>query len=100
MDWKLRTFDNIYTRDTNLVAQCNGDIWKLDPSKRHFETSLRAACAIQRIDFACKETTILVLEIAVAFVVIWFFVTTLMQRIQLVYVCIFFCVRCVRPTSS
>ena len=66
----------------------------LDPSNSHFETSLRTAWVIQRIVFACKETTILALEIAVTFVVIWFFVTTL------IYVCIFFCVKCVWPMSS
>ena len=46
--------------------------------------------AIQRVDFAYKETTVLILEIAVVFVVIWFFVTALIQRLQLFYVYIFF----------
>ena len=80
----------IYTHDTNLAAQCNGDLRKPAPPNRHFETSLRAARAIQGVDFAYKETTVLILKIAVAFVVIWFFVTALMQRIQLSYVYIFF----------
>ena len=56
------------------VARCNGDLRKLDPSNRHFEALLREALAIQRMKY--KESTISVLEIAVAFVVIWFFVIT------------------------
>ena len=53
----------------------------------------RRRCAlheVSRVDFAYKETTVLILKIAVVFVVIWFFVTALMQRIQLFYVYIFF----------
>ena len=55
VDWK----QIIYTRDTNLVAQqCNGKLRKPAPPNGHFETLLRAAWAIQGIDFTCKETTV------------------------------------------
>ena len=76
---------HICTRDTNLVVQCNEDLRKPAPSNRNFEMLLRAVRTIERFDFACKETIILVLDIAVAFVVIWFFVTALMQQIHLFY---------------
>ena len=75
-------------------VQCSRDVWKLVSPNQHFKTLL-PAWALQRIDFACKKTTIsTTVAFVVFFVTTWWFLVLDVWDLQAVNCCVLYTIIC------